>query len=82
MAPLSPKLKCPAHFSLWQSWSPIFILVDVYSTADDAIDGENYSLIRPSLIRQLKGILDQYPDDGHILKVSATLDKLYLKNIG
>ena len=55
-----------------------FILVYVYSTADDAIDGENYSLIRPSLIRQLKGILDQYPDDGHILKVGLTLDKLYL----
>lgn len=30
---------------------------------------EEFSIIRPSLIRQLKSILDQYPDDGQILKV-------------
>ncbi|CAD5123853.1 DgyrCDS12159 [Dimorphilus gyrociliatus] len=29
---------------------------------------EEFSIIRPSLIRQLKSILDQYPDDGQILK--------------
>ena len=30
---------------------------------------EDFGLIRPSLIRQLRAILDQYPDDGQILKV-------------
>ena len=34
---------------------------------------QNYGLIRPSLIRQLRAILDQYPDDGQILKVSYFL---------
>ncbi|KAK2160900.1 hypothetical protein LSH36_125g03013 [Paralvinella palmiformis] len=29
---------------------------------------EDYGLIRPSLIKQLRSILDQYPDDGQILK--------------
>ena len=32
-------------------------------------DEEDYGMIRPSLIRQLRSILDQYPDDGQILKV-------------
>jgi hypothetical protein len=31
---------------------------------------EDYGLIRPSLIKQLRSILDQYPDNGQILKVS------------
>jgi len=30
---------------------------------------EDYGLIRPSLIKQLRSILDQYPDNGQILKV-------------
>ena len=30
---------------------------------------EDYGLIRPSLIKQLRSILDQYPDSGQILKV-------------
>ena len=33
-------------------------------------DCENFGLLRPSLIRQLRAIPDQYPDDGQILKVS------------
>ena len=32
---------------------------------------EDFGLIRPSLIRQLRAILDQYPDDGQILKVRS-----------
>ena len=44
---------------------------DTFLPTDD-IDEENYGLIRPSLIRQLRSILDQYPDDGQILKVSYT----------
>ena len=32
---------------------------------------EDYGLIRPSLIKQLRSILDQYPDSGQILKVSV-----------
>jgi len=37
----------------------------------DVVDDFNEGLILPTLIRQLKGILDQYPDDGQILKVSV-----------
>ena len=32
-------------------------------------DDDGFDLIQPSLIQQLRSILDQYPDDGHILKV-------------
>ena len=32
-------------------------------------DDDGFDLIQPSLIQQLKTILDQYPDDGQILKV-------------
>ena len=31
--------------------------------------GRNFGLIQPTLIQQLKKILDEYPDDGQILKV-------------
>ena len=34
---------------------------------DDNDDG--FNLIQPSLFQQIKNILDQYPDDGQILKV-------------
>jgi len=40
------------------------------STMSAAVDDFNEGLILPTLIRQLKSILDQYPDDGQILKVS------------
>ena len=39
------------------------ILVVDFSVDDD------FNLIQPSLIQQLRTILDQYPDDGQILKV-------------
>ena len=42
---------------------------DIFVLTED-VDEENFGLIRPSLIRQLRAILDQYPDDGQILKVS------------
>ncbi|KAI0213977.1 Sacsin [Lamellibrachia satsuma] len=42
--------------------------METLASGDDDIDEENYGLIRPSLIRQLRAILDQYPDDGQILK--------------
>ena len=32
-------------------------------------DDDDFDLIQPSLIQQLRSILDQYPDDGQILKV-------------
>jgi len=45
-------------------------------------DHFNEGLIVPSLIRQLKSILDQYPDDGQILKVSFfILFRLKLANV-
>lgn len=31
-------------------------------------DDDGFDLIQPSLIQQLRSILDQYPDDGQILK--------------
>ena len=33
-------------------------------------DDDGFNLIQPSLIQQFKTILDQYPDDGQILKVT------------
>ena len=35
-------------------------------------DDDGFDLIQPSLIQQLRSILDQYPDDGQILKVEHT----------
>ena len=32
-------------------------------------DDEGFDLIQPTLIQQLRKILDEYPDDGQILKV-------------
>ena len=32
-------------------------------------DDDGFDLIQPSLIQQLRSILDQYPDDGQMLKV-------------
>ena len=36
---------------------------------DDDDDDDNFNLIQPTLFQQIKTILDQYPDDGQILKV-------------
>ena len=35
----------------------------------DTDNDDGFNLIQPSLIQQLKSILNQYPDDGQILKV-------------
>lgn len=41
---------------------------------DSSEDGPQYNAIKqPPLINQLKKILDEYPDDGQILKVSTIL---------
>ena len=32
-------------------------------------DDSDFNVIKPALLQQLKTILDQYPDDGQILKV-------------
>ena len=32
-------------------------------------DDSDFNVIKPTLLQQLKTILDQYPDDGQILKV-------------
>lgn len=40
---------------------------DYDSESDDGDD--DFNLIQPSLFQQIKTILDQYPDDGQILKV-------------
>ena len=49
-------------FNLTEDFTCLFIPAD-----NDDDDG--FNLIQPSLIKQLKTILDQYPDDGQILKV-------------
>jgi len=43
-------------------------------------DGDGFDLIEPSLIQQLKKILDQYPDDDQILKVLLIMKKPQLLN--
>ena len=43
------------------------IILNVFVLADS--EDEGFDLIQPSLIQQLRTILDQYPDDGQILKV-------------
>ncbi len=40
-------------------------------------DDDGFDLIEPSLIQHLKKILDQYPDDGQILKVRKFLQKKF-----
>ena len=40
---------------------------------DDDDDDDNFNLIQPTLFQQIKTILDQYPDDGQILKVKYDL---------
>jgi hypothetical protein len=41
-----------------------------YIFLTDYVDVDNFDLIRPSLIRQLRAILDQYPYDRQILKMN------------
>ena len=48
------------------------ILVVGFSVDDD------FNLIQPSLIQQLRTILDQYPDDGQILKVKKAQAHSYI----
>ena len=38
-------------------------------------DEDGFDLIKPSLIQQLRKILDQYPDDDQILKVCDNKSK-------
>ena len=53
-------------------------------SASDSQDseGEDLSTIRPSLIRELRNILDLYPDDGQILKVGLKNRFSCLLNVG
>ena len=44
----------------------------------DTDNDDGFNLIQPSLIQQLKSILNQYPDDGQILKVLLAATKNYL----
>lgn len=44
----------------------------------DTDHDDGFNLIQPSLIQQLKSILNQYPDDGQILKVLLAATKNYL----
>ena len=44
------------------------------SDAESGLDVEEYSgMEQPPLIKQLKTILAEYPDDGQIIKVSLTI---------
>ena len=42
-------------------------------------DDDEFDLIEPSLIQQLRKILDQYPDDNQILKASGGSNKRHLR---
>ena len=48
--------------------------MSLFVLADNDDDG--FDLIKPSLIQQLRAILDQYPDDGQILKVWTVITKI------
>ena len=65
-----------SELAFYNVWEPLRYLpsISILSTkkkfwilVDE--DDEGFNLIQPSLIQQLKTILDQYPDDGQILKV-------------
>ena len=47
-----------------------YLLIALVLFSPDTED--DYGMIRPSLIKQLRSVLDMYPDDGQILKVSAS----------
>ena len=53
-----------------------------FFTADLSANAENFNkgFILPTLLRQLQSILQQYPDDGQILKVVKFQVKIW-KNI-
>ena len=40
-------------------------------------DGEELGLCRPTLIRELRNVLEEYPDDGQILKVRQIFNHNY-----
>ena len=40
-----------------------------YPVVMEEDDDSDFNVIKPTLLQQLKTILDQYPDDGQILKV-------------
>ena len=56
-------------------WSDADALWRVSASDSQDSEGEDLSTIRPSLIRELRNILDLYPDDGQILKVGC--EKLF-----
>ena len=41
--------------------------------SDTDSEGEELGMIRPALIRELRNVLDEYPDDGQIFKVDRTI---------
>ena len=47
------------------------LIIFILCSTEDSDD--NFDLIQPSLIKQLRKILDQYPDDGQILKVGYAI---------
>ena len=61
---------------------PVHLLIILHSLLSYSVHfvastkEEDFGLIRPSLIRQLRAILDQYPDDGQILKVRSIFIKV------
>ena len=42
----------------------------------DIDDDHTFNLIQPTLFQQMRNILDQFPDDGQILKVKRIMYKL------
>jgi len=44
-------------------------------------DDDGFNLLQPTLFQQIKNILDQYPDDGQILKVKRILYKQEVRDV-
>lgn len=45
-------------------------------------DGEDLPSIRPTLINELRNVLDEYPDDGQILKVGRLESRVSASSLG
>ena len=60
----------------------LLIINECYNVIDFTVevDVDDFNIIQPSLLQQLRTILDQYPDDGQILKVHFSNILIRLRN--
>lgn len=65
-APNQISIQVPSIAHMFDAFENDQFTLTVFLFADEF----NRGIILPTIIKQLKSILQQYPDDGHILKVS------------